>query len=110
MKPNKLRLVKRLSIGIGLALSFGNAITASPSFAQNCTSLNGQTICSKREEPAIPANRQRTLEPPFSCKNIIGFSRDCSPPQTIPPNLVDPRTGLPKTKTGLPQPEPRPGN
>jgi hypothetical protein len=101
MKANKFISVQRLSIGIGLALSFGNVITANPSFAQNCSEINGVQYCSvSKPTSPIPAQksvtRERTLQPVFSCENISGFNKNCTPQKQLPPDLLDPRTGLPK--------------
>jgi hypothetical protein len=101
MKTNKLTSVKRLSIGIGLALSFGNIITASPSFAQTCSYLNGVQYCSisKPTSPIPPQNSitpERQLQPVFSCNNIAGFNKNCTPQKELPRDILDPRKGLPK--------------
>ncbi len=50
MKTTQVSLVKRLSIAIGLTLSFGNIIAVSPSFAQQSSNIqNIQKKCSVGE-------------------------------------------------------------
>jgi hypothetical protein len=101
MKTNKFASVKYLSIGIGLALSFGNIITAGPSFAQTCSYLNGVQYCSvsKPNSPIPtkdPITTERQLRPIFSCDNIAGFNKNCTPQKELPRDILNPLKGLPK--------------
>jgi hypothetical protein len=95
MKTNKFTLVKHLSIGMGLALSFGNIISASPSFANEnlARSASKSYICSGNSvnQNCLPKNGNfRLMQPPYS---------------------VDPRTGgITVPQKELPKPEPRPIN
>jgi hypothetical protein len=93
--------LKHLSIGIGLAISFGNVITASPSYADVICTSDGK-ICSTSPsripglQSATTVTRESSLQPKFSCKDISGFTRNCTPQSELPRDIINPQRGLPK--------------
>jgi hypothetical protein len=104
MKANKFRLVQRLSIAMGLALSFGNIIAATPSFADQCTLVNGQQVCRVGQpivSPFTGISQQKQLT---YCNAAVGVTKNCilntkdfpkkDDFRTLPDNSVNPPRGF----------------
>jgi hypothetical protein len=110
MKTNKLTSIKCLSIGIGLALSFGNVINASPSFAGECYLVNGKQLCRAGDRRHFPPTATVSSQQQFKYCNGTNTTANCNKDfpkkddfRTLPPDILAPHGGLTAPPKVFPQ-------